>query len=280
MKCIAIINQKGGTGKTTTAINIAADLARRLGPDKVLLIDNDPQSNCTLTFLGPDIAYGGRQQDVFTILDVYEEAAAVEDALLAVEVEGVPKSKHKYMHQPSNLHILPSQIELAAIETTLNTGLTGLFILRKAIRAMKYDYEVMLIDCPANLGAFTMSALLVCSNLLVPVIPGQYEFAGLRSLIDTTEKVLEFNPKVKLLAVLPTRIKHTNVAKNAVAELANFFGKDLLLPFVQDRVAIEEAHFAGQDIFSYAPNSPSAEQYAAATKVLLDRLMAEGVRDG
>lgn len=280
MKCISIVNQKGGTGKTTTAINIAADLARRLGPDKVLLIDNDPQSNCTLTFLGPDIAYGGRQQNVYTILDVYEEAVSVDDAIQIVEIEGVPKSKHSYMRRPSRLHILPSQIELAAIETALNTGLTGLFILRKAIRAMNANYEIMLIDCPANLGAFTMSALLVCSNLLVPVIPGQYEFAGLRSLLDTTEKVLEFNPKVHILAVLPTRIKHTNVAKNAVTELASFFGEDLLLPSVQDRVAIEEAHFAGQDIFLYAPDSPSAEQYAAATKALLDRLMAKGISNG
>lgn len=272
MESIAIVNQKGGTGKTTTAINIAADLARRLGPDKVLLVDNDPQSNCTLTFLGPDVAYGGRQKGVYTILDVYEEAVTMAEAIQVVALEGIPKSEQTYMHQPSRLHILPAQIELAAIETALNTGLTGLFILRKALRAMKHQYEIIIVDCPANLGAFTMSALLVCNHLLVPVIPGQYEFAGLRSLLDTTQKVAEFNPDIHILAVLPTRIKHTNVAKHAVIELASFFGESLILAPIQDRVAIEEAHFAGQDIFLYAPNSPSADQYAAATQALLDRL--------
>lgn len=275
MKSIAIVNQKGGTGKTTTAINIAADLARRLGPDKVLLVDNDPQSNCTLTFLGPDTAYGGRQKGVYTILDVYEESASVEDAIQVIELEAVAKSEQAYMQRPSRLHILPAQIELAAIETALNTGLTGLFILRKALRSMEHQYEIMIVDCPANLGAFTMSALLVCDYLLVPVIPGQYEFAGLRSLIDTTKKVLEFNPNIRILAVLPTRIKHTNVARHAIAELSDFFGESLLLNSVQDRVAIEEAHFAGQDIFLYAPNSPSAEQYAAATADLLKRIEGE-----
>lgn len=268
-KVVAIVNQKGGTGKTTTAVNLGAGFGRLLGTDKTLLIDNDPQANTTLTFLGPDVAFGGRRPDRFTILDVYEEATPVANAIYAVDLTEIPS-----LFPASCLHVLPSQIELAAIETSLNTGLTGLFILRNALRKLGDRYDLILIDCPANLGAFTMSALLACNSLVVPVIPGQYEFAGLRSLMATIEKVKEFNPHVQISAVIPTRIKRTNVTKNALADLESFFSEFGIpvLESVQDRVAIEESLFAGEDIFQYAPTSPSAAQYGAVLQSLVHLL--------
>lgn len=263
---IAIANQKGGTGKTTTAVNIGAGLARYLGPDQVLLVDTDTQSNSTLAYLGPEIPFGGRRGNVYTILDVYEQSVPVEQAIHKISLDGRAGE-----YPSSRIHILPAQIELAAIESSLNSGLTGLFILRNAIKELRDKYRVILVDCPASLGAFTMSALLACDYLIVPVIPGQYEFAGLRSLLETVERVGEFDP-IEIIGVLPTRIKHTNIAKDAIRNLEDFFGTDLILPPVQDRVALEEAHFAGQDIFSYAPNSPSAKQYGEVLKVLMQRL--------
>lgn len=263
---IAIANQKGGTGKTTTAVNIGAGLARSLGPGKVLLVDTDTQSNATLAYLGPEIPFGGRQDNIYTILDVYEQSVPIEQAIHEVDLNGRTET-----YPPSSIHILPAQIELAAIESSLNSGLTGLFILRNAINELRDKYRVILVDCPASLGAFTMSALLACDYLIVPVIPGQYEFAGLRSLLATVERVGEFEP-IQIIGVLPTRIKHTNIAKGAISNLEEFFGKELILPPVQDRVALEEAHFAGQDIFSYAPNSPSAKQYEEVLRTLLQRL--------
>jgi chromosome partitioning protein len=263
---IAIANQKGGTGKTTTAVNLGAGLARYLGPNKVLLVDTDTQSNSTLTFLGPEIPFGGRRDGVYTILDVYEQNIPVEQAIHKIALDGRAGE-----YPSSRIHILPAQIELAAIESSLNTGLTGLFILRNAIKELRDKYHVILVDCPASLGAFTMSALLACDYLIVPVIPGQYEFAGLRSLLETVKRVGEFDP-IQIIGVLPTRIKHTNIAKDVISNLEDFFGIELILPPVQDRVALEEAHFAGQDIFTYAPDSPSAKQYGEVLRTLLQRL--------
>jgi chromosome partitioning protein len=270
---IALVNQKGGTGKTTSFINIVAAIGRILGPDKVLGIDNDPQSSATLTFLGPDIAFGERQPGLYSLLDVYEGDVAIAEAIHIAELAAVPKLGYL----ASNIHFVPARIEMAAIETPLNTGLDPLFRLKDAVHSLGNRYEFVIIDCPASLGAFTMSALLLCDKLIVPVIPGQFEFSGLRSLMETTEKVKRFNPHVRIAGVLPTRIKRTNLAKQALDDLTAFFGEDVMLPAIPDRVAIEEAHTHQQDIFAYSPDSDSATSYAATVESLLNRL---GVRHG
>lgn len=272
---IALVNQKGGTGKTTSFINLVAALARIRGRDKVLAIDNDPQSSGTLTFLGAEIAFGERKPNVYSLLEVYEGEIDVAKAIHVTELAAVPK-----MNYPaSNVHFIPSRIEMSAIETALNTGLDPLFRLKDAILTLGDRYEFVVIDCPASLGAFTMSALLLCENLIVPVIPGQFEFSGLRSLMDTIQKVKRFNANIKIVGVLPTRIKtRTNLAKQAVDDLVGFFGADIMLPAIPDRVAIEEAHIHQQDIFLYSPDNDGAVSYANAAETLLERLGVEKAR--
>jgi chromosome partitioning protein len=266
---IAMVNQKGGTGKTTSFINLVAALARIRGRDTVLAIDNDPQSSATLSFMGPEIAFGERQPGDNSLLEVYEGEANITEAIYEVELDAVPKLNYP----ASNVHFIPSRIEMFAIETALNTGLEPLFRLKDAVLSLGNQYEFVILDCPASLGAFTMSALLLCDKLVVPVIPGQFEFSGLRSLMDTVKKVKRFNPNIQILGVLPTRIKsRTNLAKQAVDDLTQFFGKEAILPSVPDRVAIEEAHIQQQDIFAYSPDNEGATSYAAVAEVLLNKL--------
>lgn len=265
---IALVNQKGGTGKTTSFINMVAALARILGRDKVLGIDNDPQSSATMTFLGQEMAFGERPPGVYSMLEVYEEKVPIAEAIHVAELAAVPKLNYP----ASNLHFVPSRIEMAAMETTLNTGLDPLFRLKDAVLLLGNQYEFIILDCPASLGAFTMSALLLCDKLVVPVIPGQFEFSGLRSLMDTIQRVSRFNPGIKIVGVLPTRIKRTNLAKNAQDDLAAFFGEDVILPSIPDRVAIEEAHTYRQDIFAYSPDNDGSLCYAAAVEALLKNL--------
>lgn len=276
---IALVNQKGGTGKTTSFINIVAGLARMLGRDTVLAIDNDPQSSGTLSFMGPEIAFGERKPGVFSLLEVYEDKVDIAEAVHVTELPAVPKLNYP----ASNVHFVPARIEMTAIETALNTGLDPLFRFKDAVLSLGNRYEFVIVDCPASLGSFTMSALLLCDELVVPVIPGEFEFSGLRALMDTINKVKRFNPNIKIIGVLPTRIKRTNLAKQAVNGLAEFFGEDVMLPAVPDRVAIEEAHTHQQDIFVYSPDNDGALSYAAVIESLLDKLgMAakQGVHHG
>ncbi|MCB9444033.1 MAG: ParA family protein [Ardenticatenaceae bacterium] len=266
---IALVNQKGGTGKTTSFINLVAAIARMRGRDKVLAIDNDPQSSGTLSFMGAEIAFGERKPGVYSLLEVYEGDVNITDAIHITELAAVPKLNYP----ASNVHFVPSRIEMSAIETALNTGLDPLFRLKDAVLSLNGQYEFVVLDCPASLGAFTMSALLLCDKLVVPVIPGQFEFSGLRSLMDTIEKVKRFNPSIKIIGVLPTRIKtRTNLAKQAVDDLVEFFGEEVILPAIPDRVAIEESHIRQQDIFLYSPDNDGAASYAAAAESLLNRL--------
>lgn len=262
---IGIVNQKGGVGKTTSAVNFAAIAARFLGSGQVALIDADSQANATLTFLGPEIAFADRNPNIYTLMDVLEKRCTMAQAVHAValpEVAGLPAV---------TLDVIPSRIEMADKETDLNTGY-NLFTFRDAAVSLQGKYQVVFVDCPPNVGGVTRNVLLMCSHLIVPVIPGTYEFSGLRSLLATVENARRLNPTLRIIGVLPTRVKRHKFAEEVIEALELFFHQSLhddglMMPQIPDRVAVER----NKDIVSAEPSSDAAQQYIAATQELLVR---------
>jgi len=270
-RILTVTNQKGGVGKTTSVINIAAGWARRTGPDKVLVVDVDPQASLTTIFLGIAAAAGPRQAGYNTIVEVLKQDVAAEEGIHVAELPAVEG------YRASNVHILPAHAELARVENELNATPLGMFRLADALDTVSKRYEVVIIDCPASLGIYTISALIAAREVIVPVIPGQFEIYALALLQQTIKQVQSprLNPALRLAAILPTKTDNTNLSRNTIAELQHHFG-GLVLPEIRQRVIIGEAHAAGQDIFTYSPESDSTAMFAEVVQLLMSRKVSNG----
>ena len=266
-RLIAIANQKGGVGKTTTAVNLACGAARFLGPDRVLLVDIDPQANTTHVMLGVEAAVGPRRADVPTMREVLTSEASPEDALQFHFLPNL-KMRNGLRLPPSTIHILPSHLELATLEPVLTTTFRGEYSLRKCLSPLVGNYDVIIVDCPPSLGSLTLNALLFCEEVIIPVSPGEFALVGLGLLQRTIQQAREANPRLRIGGVLPNAIGRTRLSSETLAALNEYFG-DLVLPAIPERVAIGEAHSSGGDIFSYSPNSSAAVAYVEAVEALL-----------
>jgi chromosome partitioning protein len=264
-RIIAVANQKGGTGKTTTAVNVAAGLARSLRNGKVLLIDADPQANATAVFLGIPFAAGPRQPGVATIYEVISGDASLESALRTVTLPPGPGSATAV-----SLDILPAHLDLAAAELDLVTVFERERRLREVLQPILSHYAYMVIDCPPSLGLLTINALMAATEVLVPVEPGLFPLIGLSLLRKTIDMVARANSSLHVMGVVPSMVDRTALARDTQSELGDTYG-DLLLPPIPRRVAIGEAHAAGQDIFAYDTRSDSAEAYAALVQEIINR---------
>jgi chromosome partitioning protein len=263
-RVIAIANQKGGTGKTTTAINLAAGLARYDGGRRVLLVDIDPQANSTAVFLGVPAAAGPRHEDSATIYEVIvgQQAAAdvVQHVLLPAGRDEVAGGA---------LDILPSHLDLASAELELVNVFERERQLQQALVPLLDRYDFVLIDCPPSLGLLTVNALMAATEVLIPVDPGLFPIIGLNLLQRTIAMVRRANPGLQVLGVVPTLLDRTALARDTREELANAFGARLLTA-IPRRVAIGEAHAAGQDVFAYDPRGDGAQAYAALIREIVD----------
>jgi chromosome partitioning protein len=267
-RTIAIANQKGGTGKTTSAINIACGWARAIGSDRVLLVDLDPQANATAVALDVGLAVGPRRPDVPTIKEVLLEETAVSDAIQVKPLAGVDGLAG--FQADSNLHVLPSHLELAVLESLLSNTFRGEYRLKKQMESVRRNYDVIIVDCPPSLGTLTLNALIFCQEVLIPVDPGLFPLIGLGLLLNTIETVREANPQLHITGVLPTLVSRTVVSRDTLTQLENNFA-NLILPQIPQRTLINEAHTAGHDIFSFSPTSDSAEAYAAVVTALREK---------
>ena len=251
-RVIAVANQKGGVGKTTTAINLAAALA--LHNQRTLLIDLDPQANSTLTFINP---------------------AEVDGSIYDVLVDG--KRKMPEVVKPTrwmNLSLVPSRIALAKLEAQLVGQFDAPFRLKDAIALCRDDFDMIVIDTPPALGIITVNALVAASFLIVPIQASYYALEGTDDLLETLERIrARPNPELQLLGVLITLYdKRTNLARDIQKQVQEVFGPKVFNTVIGRNVRLEESPAYRETIFSFAPQSSGAEEYASLAKEVLQRV--------
>lgn len=249
-KIIAVANQKGGVGKTTSTVNLGASLAQ-LG-EKVLLVDIDPQGNATS---GVGINKGDMDQCVYNIL--------VED-LQAKEV-CIPT-------QVENLSIIPATIQLAGAEIELVSTISREVKLKKALDTIKFDYDYILIDCPPSLGLLTLNALTAADSVLIPVQCEYYALEGLSQLLNTIRLVQKhLNKQLMIEGVLLTMLDaRTNLGIQVIEEVKMYFQDKVYRSIVPRNVRLGEAPSHGKPITVYDPKSKGAEVYLELAKEVME----------
>jgi chromosome partitioning protein len=239
---IAIANQKGGVGKTTTAINLSAALA--LTGKRVLLIDLDPQGNSSLSFLD-HTTIEHSIYDLLTDTDVLPELVI----------------KHTSI---STLDVLPSRINLAKFESKLLGEFDAPFRLKDRIEGIIKNYDCVLIDTPPTLGLITVNALVAADYVIVPIQPSYFALEGTDDLLETVEKVkARPNPRLQVLGVVITLLdKRTTLARDIQEQIKAVFGDKVFETVISKSVRLEESPAYKETIFSFAPNSSGAVEYS------------------
>jgi chromosome partitioning protein len=248
-KTIAITNQKGGVGKTTTAINLAAALAA--SDIKVLLVDNDPQGNAT-SGLGIQKTPG-----MATTYNVLVDQVAARDAIQHTEMDG--------------LDLMPADKNLIGVNFDLVSAENRESILRKQLSAIKNEYQYILIDCPPSLDLLTLNALMAADSALVPIQCEFFALEGISELMDTIDRVgASFGHPVKIEGILLTMFDdRTNLAKQVASDLREYFGNQVLKTVIPRNIRLAEAPSHGKPIIMYDPGSRGSESYIQLAKEIL-----------
>jgi len=248
---IAIANQKGGVGKTTTAINLSAALARR--GNRVLLLDIDPQGNAT-TGLGVDKA-----SLLACMYDVILKSWPLADAIVASRIEG--------------LALAPATLNLAGAEIELVTAMSRELRLRAALHGLETEHDYICIDCPPSLGLLTLNALSAATSLIVPIQAEYFALEGLGQLTQVIELVKQhLNPQLYILGVLITMFDgRTNLATQVVQEVEKFFPGLMFATRVPRSVRLSEAPSFGAAIVDFDPKGKGAAAYTALEEAVMKR---------
>ncbi len=248
---IVIANQKGGVGKTTTAINLSAACA--LQGKRVLLIDLDPQGNSSLSFIESENINGS----AFELLTELEQ----------------PWANFIHNTKVKNLDIVPSKISLAKMEAKLVGDFDAIFRLRDRIEEIRKMYDIILLDTPPTLGIITVNALVAASHVLIPIQSSYFALEGTDDLLETIEKVrARPNPDLNLLGVLVTLFdKRTSLSKDVEAHIRKVFGAKAFKTIITRSVRLEESPAHKETIFTFAPNSSGANEYSKLCQEVLKR---------
>jgi chromosome partitioning protein len=250
---IAITNQKGGVGKTTTAINLSAALAMK--GLRTLLVDLDPQANSSMSFV-----------------DVHSLERSIYDALVSPDVTitdvVIPAEKTE------NLYIAPANIALANVEGKLLGEIDSYFRLQDSLAEVRDDFEYIVVDTPPTLGLITVNALVAASHVMIPIQASYFALEGTDDLLETIDKVKSRpNPQLQILGALITLYdKRTLLAKDVKAEIKKVFGTKVFRTTISKSVRLEESPAHREPIFSYAPRSSGAFEYYKLSEEVLSRV--------
>jgi chromosome partitioning protein len=249
---IAIANQKGGVGKTTTAINLSAGLA--LAGKRVLLIDLDPQGNSSLSFLDPL----NIEHSVYELLT--ENHLSFSDVIKPTTLQG--------------LDMLPSRISLAKFESKLIGEFDAPFRLKDRMEGVSKTYDYIVIDTPPTLGLITVNALVASDYLIIPIQPSYFALEGTDDLLETVEKVkARPNPNLQVLGVVITlHDKRTTLAKDILEQIKQVFGDKVFQTVISKSVRLEESPAYKESIFTFAPQSSGAVEYSSLCQEVLRRV--------
>lgn len=249
---IAITNQKGGVGKTTTALNVSSALA--FMGKSTLLIDTDPQAHSTISCVKDPMQYDKTLYELFM-----NENEKIEESIIKSTIPG--------------LNIVMSRISMAKIETMLLGKIDGHFKLKDVLEPIRNKYDFTIIDTPPTLGIITLNALVAADSLIIPIQSSYLSLEGADDLLETIDKVKKIaNTGLKIIGILITlHDRRTNISKDAVNRIKKVFGKTVFKTIISKSVKLEESPAYRESIFTYAPHSVGAIQYKKVAQEIIRR---------
>jgi chromosome partitioning protein len=261
MRTIAIANQKGGCGKTTTSVNLAAALAE--AGRKTLILDLDPQGHST-------IGYG---------YDPDELSRTIYDVIASVQIEIPAITLNTKIER---LDLAPSNVMLSGAEIELADVIGREFVLSEKLRTVKNIYDVCVIDCPPSLSLLTLNALVASNDVVVPVQTHYYAMEGLKQLFETANIIKErFHPcYVKILGILLTFVEDkTLLSRQIQRQMREFFGDFVFETVIHKSVRLAEAPSSGEPVLTYAPDNKAAAEYRALAEEIIKEEVSADLMD-